>query len=262
MGYIQPVIQQSLRPNRRSFIRRFATGLVASSLLGKSWKNPFILEAEAGQFRGGGEIQLRLQDFPVLRNDLGSVRVAVNPIAADSFPDGNFYPVLINHAAGGTFFAMTTRCLHAQCVVEAFDDFEQGMLCPCHGSLYAIDGTAIRGPAREGSRLSQYEVVYDGQDLLTIRVPELAYRVSLLPVGSGPDTRLALSFPTSPNVTYEVFYRRSVNDPGERIPFATSVNGPLDQFTWPGDDLVATVYVSPVGDRGFFEVSMVLLDLG
>lgn len=262
MGYIQPVIKQSLPSSRRTFVRRFATGLVASSLLGKSWKNPFVMEAEAGEFREGGEVRVRLQDFPVLRNDLGSVRVAVNPIAADGFPDGNFYPILINHAAGGTFFAMTTRCLHAQCVVDAFDDFEQGMLCPCHGSLYAIDGTAIRGPAREGSRLPQYEVVYDGQDLLTIRVPDLAYRVSLLPVRSGPDARLALSFPTSPNVTYEVVYRRSLADPGETIPFATSLDGPMDQLTWPGDDLVATLYVPSVGDRGFFEVSMVLLDLG
>jgi nitrite reductase/ring-hydroxylating ferredoxin subunit len=246
--------------SRRGFVRRFVLGVAGSSLLGKSWKDPFLLELAAGEPVTAGLLHISLNDFPVLRNELGSMRLSVNPIASDHFPEGNHYPVIINHAGGGRYFAMSSECSHAHCVVDAFDSFEQGMLCPCHGSLYDITGQRIQGPAKRG--LKPYVVAYDGQDLLTVTVPGLAYRVTPTLRRGLAGSRLALSFPTWPNVSYEVRFRARLNDPGTVVPFGLSADGPLDQTLWLGDDQPVTVFVDPVGDRGFLEVSLVLLDLG
>lgn len=246
--------------SRRRFVRRFVFGMAASALVGKVRKDPFLLEVSADEPLKDAQWLVSLNDFPVLRNDLASMRLSVNPISSDHFPDGNHYPVVINHAGGGVYYAMSSACAHAQCVVDSFDAFEQGLLCPCHGSLYAIDGTVIRGPATRS--LSRYPITYDGQDLLTVTVPGVSYRVTVSLLKGASGSRLALTFPTEPNVSYEVRYRRNLSDPGVVVPFATTLEADLDQYIWLGDDQPATVYVEAIGDRGFLEVSLILLDLG
>ncbi len=246
--------------SRRRFVRRFALGMAASSLLGKSWKSPFLLEVAADEPLPAAQLRISLNDFPVLRNELGSMRLSVNQIGSDHYPDGHHYPVAINHVGGGRYYAMSTACVHQQCVVDAYDPFEQGMLCPCHDSLYAIDGSVIRGPATRD--LKQYAISYDGQDQLTITVPGLEYQVTPTSLRTPAGSRVALGFPTWPNVSYEIRFRSNPRDPGVVVPFATTLEGDLDQTVWLGDDQPATVYVDAVGDRGFLEVSMILLDLG
>ena len=78
---------------RRSFVKRFTLGMAASSLLGRSWKSPFLAELQAADVPTQGVVSISLEDFPALANLQGSVRIGINPVAADHFPDGNFYPI-------------------------------------------------------------------------------------------------------------------------------------------------------------------------
>jgi glycine/D-amino acid oxidase-like deaminating enzyme/nitrite reductase/ring-hydroxylating ferredoxin subunit len=48
--------------------------------------------------------------------------------------------------AAGTFHRHSATCTHAGCVVH-WNSFEMCWDCPCHGSHFAPDGTAINGPA-------------------------------------------------------------------------------------------------------------------
>jgi Rieske Fe-S protein len=46
----------------------------------------------------------------------------------------------------GRLYAHSATCTHLGCVVQ-WNSFERCWDCPCHGSQFAIDGTALNGPA-------------------------------------------------------------------------------------------------------------------
>ena len=46
----------------------------------------------------------------------------------------------------GALHVRSAVCTHAQCIVQ-WNSFERCWDCPCHGSHFAVDGTAINGPA-------------------------------------------------------------------------------------------------------------------
>jgi cytochrome b6-f complex iron-sulfur subunit len=52
----------------------------------------------------------------------------------------------------GKIYAMNSTCTHKNCAVKAQTDpakIEKGpIVCPCHGSGYSLQGTAIKGPAK------------------------------------------------------------------------------------------------------------------
>jgi Rieske Fe-S protein len=48
--------------------------------------------------------------------------------------------------ADGRLHARSAVCTHMGCIVH-WNSFEQCWDCPCHGSHFAVDGTAINGPA-------------------------------------------------------------------------------------------------------------------
>jgi Rieske Fe-S protein len=48
----------------------------------------------------------------------------------------------------GQLHVRSATCTHAGCVVH-WNSFEKCWDCPCHGSHFAPDGTAINGPAVE-----------------------------------------------------------------------------------------------------------------
>ncbi len=49
----------------------------------------------------------------------------------------------------GGVFAISTVCTHLGCIVKHSAD---GFECPCHGSLFAPDGTVLQGPAPQALR--------------------------------------------------------------------------------------------------------------
>lgn len=64
------------------------------------------------------------------------------------FPEGSVTRIdegalLVLHDAGG-LYAMTAVCTHQGCTV----DVAQGSLpCPCHGSVFDLEGNVVTGPA-------------------------------------------------------------------------------------------------------------------
>jgi len=65
--------------------------------------------------------------------------------------------------ADGELFALSQRCPHLGCRVpfcESSGRFE----CPCHGSVFDIDGSYIAGPSPRG--MDRYELILEGDRLV------------------------------------------------------------------------------------------------
>ena len=71
-------------------------------------------------------------------------------------------PAMLFHAESG-FSALSLVCTHLGCTVEANTD---GFACPCHGSLYAEDGSPQRGPATQPLAALRIETTADGNLIL------------------------------------------------------------------------------------------------
>ncbi len=95
----------------------------------------------------------------------GSVSVSVSALSQGSpafqvpnviAPDG--FGVMVTLTPDGTILAFSMRCTHQSCSVDstlAHGDIH----CACHGSLFALDGTVVQGPAT--APLNSYAVTYD-----------------------------------------------------------------------------------------------------
>jgi len=60
----------------------------------------------------------------------------------------------------GAVFALDLACTHLGCTVNVTPS---QFVCPCHGSTFALDGTALTGPATRP--LARLEVREDGEHL-------------------------------------------------------------------------------------------------
>jgi cytochrome b6-f complex iron-sulfur subunit len=66
------------------------------------------------------------------------------------------------------FVALSAVCTHAGCIVQ-FSSSSSDLECPCHGSIFALDGSVVRGPAT--SPLAEYPTTYDATtDVVTITI--------------------------------------------------------------------------------------------
>jgi len=68
----------------------------------------------------------------------------------------------------GTPLGLSSRCPHLGCRVDRVQDGE--LVCPCHGSRFALDGALRQGPAAEGLQRLSCAPTPDGARL-TIRLP-------------------------------------------------------------------------------------------
>lgn len=59
----------------------------------------------------------------------------------------NGRPVAVYRAEDGTVTERSAVCPHLFCVVD-WNSAEKTWDCPCHGSRFAVDGTAVNGPSR------------------------------------------------------------------------------------------------------------------
>lgn len=73
-------------------------------------------------------------------------------------------PIYLHLAESGEWIALLARCTHAGCQPEVFTD---RLVCPCHGSEFALSGDVLQGPAERP--LTRYEVVENG-DTLVVRM--------------------------------------------------------------------------------------------
>lgn len=250
-------MKQNLLLERRRFIKTFAFATAYSTWLSRKWTDVLAAEIRTLSVTTTGTLRLKPSKFPALQNESGSVRLAINPLRPSLLPDGQFYPVIINRGPNNTFYALNSRCTHENCAVDPMDAFTNQMTCPCHGSIYAIDGRRISGLA--SSSLAKYTIKFDGNDLLEVQIPNLGYSIagsSVQAVGGGPP-RFRLDFRAFRNVEYELLYRESLDKEPAPISFSPTEDGATNQTTFSS---AATANVSLFVERktpaGFYTVAI------
>jgi cytochrome b6-f complex iron-sulfur subunit len=75
-------------------------------------------------------------------------------------PKGDVNALLVIAVAAGQYAAVNPLCTHANCAFVQFKPADGLLHCPCHGSLFATDGTVKQGPATKP--LSTYATAFDG----------------------------------------------------------------------------------------------------
>jgi cytochrome b6-f complex iron-sulfur subunit len=70
-------------------------------------------------------------------------------------------PLYLYRHSDGSITAVSTRCMHLGCQVEPAVGH---LVCPCHGSEYANDGSILKGPTQLPLRRFQTRV--DGNDVV------------------------------------------------------------------------------------------------
>ncbi len=242
--------------SRKAFIKTFSVFVAHSTLAGRAWSQTVASQVHAFAVPTG-VIRIRLSDFPALQAESGSVRIALNPVNGNQGPDGTFYPFIINRGPNNAFYALNSRCAHQGCIVEALDPSSNRMNCFCHNSVYAIDGKRVSGPTP--GNLSKYTATYDGQDVLEVKVTNLAYSLSaasVQPVQPGAN-RLELAFRAYRNVDYEVQYRKSLDAAPVAVQFGLTATGDIDQdvYTSPSNQTLK-FYIENTAASGFYTVAM------
>jgi|SRR5882672_6327678 len=253
--------------SRRRFIKSFVLGTACAFVAGQRWRGTILAQAAQPAAPDVGILKIKLSDYPSLLNELGSVRLGLNPMASDSTgPLGFFYPILINRGFGNEFYALDSYCHHEGFIVPPYDTFDGSMTCPGHGSKYAIDGALISNGPSSGP-LDRFNLTYDGDETLTIEVPRLGYSVTAIPIQSTDPLKLLLDFPTKEGVEYEVQFRQRMDDAWTAVPFSRSLDGAEDALSLVADPFdpasfpYASIYVSRTRPTGFYAVSVKLLDL-
>lgn len=95
----------------------------------------------------------------------GSITVDVSALSASSpaFQVPNVlgqdgFGVMVTLTSDGTLHAFSMKCTHQSCSVDSqLSHFD--IHCSCHGSLFALDGSVVQGPA--AAPLGSYPVTYD-----------------------------------------------------------------------------------------------------
>ncbi len=104
-----------------------------------------------------GQVVLPLSMFGALATVGGSL---------SGQPAGLGDVLIVARTDANTVVALSAVCTHAACDVDfaaGAGDFQ----CPCHGSIFGLDGTVTKGPATRP--LKSYPVTFDGQTV-TIQV--------------------------------------------------------------------------------------------
>jgi cytochrome b6-f complex iron-sulfur subunit len=139
-----------LSPPARSDVSSFPASLEANGDVvvqlfagDGTFKNPVV----------GGQFSFAIADFPALR-DVGGA-IAGRP---DGFPTPLIVSRLTSAMDASALGALSAICTHLGCTVLPLPGAQ--LLCPCHGSTFALDGTVTNGPATIA--LGRYGVSFDG----------------------------------------------------------------------------------------------------
>ena len=246
---------------RREFLKLVTFGTASSVIAGKLWQHEVLAFCDPLPGQKDAVFKLHVSDFPALQQNFGSVRLGINPVRPDAepFPDDDFWPFLINRDGVGNFHVLDCECRHAGCVVPTFDSAEPGIRCPCHGSLYGIDGAVLGGPAPQA--LHRYPFEFDGVDTLSIHIPCWGFSAKLVGLPGGPNARVHLDFDAFPQVTYEVTLRERARGTWSLASFAITPDGPADQTSLIGFGGPTTIYPDRTTSIGFYAIGRVLSEV-
>ena len=68
----------------------------------------------------------------------------------------SFYDSVIISKEKGKVTVLSAKCTHLGCIINR--DENNVLICPCHGSQYAMDGTPVKGPANKALRKLPFKV--------------------------------------------------------------------------------------------------------
>ena len=239
--------------SRRQVIKTFVLGAAFSNVVGRNWAGTFLGEVQQAPAFTPGVLKVDLDDFPVLAQPLGSVRLGTFPIQANNQTDAWLKPIIINRGETDEFHVVSAVCTHEGCIIRKLDPGSGAMVCPCHGSAFNIDGGLRKGPA--GSPLSTFAYQRTGSTLV-ISVPELFYDVTFN--RSPSNNRVQIRFVAFYQTRYEVYFRERLDAPAQVVPFALTESGPIFDRELMGNENseFATLYLEKPGTAGFFQVAI------
>jgi Rieske Fe-S protein len=237
---------------RRKFLRIFSLGTAIS--LSHPWRatllaNPPAIAPDTDRLR------IRPSQYPVLNDVGGSIRLNFNELTN---------AITINRVSETRFATLDSTCTHQGCQVGRFRVVNGNMQCPCHGSLYNIEGEVFPDqPAPDN--LATYPHFYGGEnDTLDIYIPGIRLDASIDPIMQDANgiSIARLHCEVTPFSTYEVHFRATLDDLPQRIPFSLQPDGtfPLNQFSTE-TEIEETLYVAAPGTTGFYQVAIVLTDV-
>ena len=234
---------------RRSFVKTIALMSAGSFFAGESIESLFVAEVRAQSSSQVGVFRINLDSFPVLKNELGSLRMKVTGMPS------TFREIIVTRQ-NGAYHAVSSRCTHQNNPVNAYNSSAGGLLCPFHFSLFNPDGSVSRGPAT--SPLDKYATSFDGQSTVSVEVAGLGFDIStaaVLDPASGA-TRLRIEFPTVRTVRYAVRFRPSlISGRWSQVPFSETLEGPASTNELAGDNTRRAVFVDRAEVLGFYAVT-------
>ena len=80
------------------------------------------------------------------------------------------YNILVIHSEEG-IYAIDATCTHLGCATNWFED-EKLFICPCHGSIFTIQGDVVAGPAPEPLYRASVSINAFGQVVVNKAVKE------------------------------------------------------------------------------------------
>lgn len=95
-----------------------------------------------------GMVELELSEYPELVTPGGLLAVR---------PAGARRPVLVQRLEADQVRVLSLRCPHLGCTVR-WDNEEQVLRCPCHGSRFDDRGSVLKGPAKEALTVIRSEM--------------------------------------------------------------------------------------------------------
>ena len=116
------------------------------------------LSGTAGVFPAAvnGQVTFAVAQLPALAQVGGSVT---------GHAAGVPFPLVVLRASATQMLAFDARCPHLGCAVSGA---QQLFICPCHGSLFNLDGTVKLGPAQ--GPLTPLQVTFNGTQVV-VKVP-------------------------------------------------------------------------------------------
>ena len=120
--------------DRREFVGMATAGLLSTCLPGCAALAATTVRTERGVVR------LKLAEYLELAREGGALRMRTEAT-------GELFYVL--RRDDGSYVSVSPICTHQGCTVQIASQYLE---CPCHGSMYALDGEVLRGPAEQSLR--------------------------------------------------------------------------------------------------------------
>ncbi len=154
---------------RRTFLETLFTASIASMALPSTLLGTITPQLKQQGTTLSGAYLVKLSEYPVLHNILGSVRLIVQDSSSSFF-------VIVTRTGEDEFKAVNGWCPHNGFRVRKANS-EGILICEAHFSEFEPDGTFIWGPAN-GQNLLSYPATYDGDDTVSIEIPNLPSSVT------------------------------------------------------------------------------------